>query len=62
MLYRMLGLCVGHGFEVAEVRNIFCQLIPKRAAVTETDHDIQVSFPRRTNNSHLLQAKYHQME
>ena len=62
MLYRMLGLRVGHGFEVAEARTLFRQLIPKHAKVTLTDNDITVSIPRRANNPHLMQASYHRME
>ena len=62
MLYWLLGLRVGRGFEVAEARTLYRQLVPKRATVTLTDHDITVSFLRHANNPHFKNTNYHRME
>ena len=60
-LYRLLGIRIGEGLEVAEARTIYRKLIPKRAKITITDHDIEVTYPRRANNPLLLAANYHKM-
>ena len=36
VLYRLLGLRVGHGFDVAEARTLFRNLVPSRAKITLT--------------------------
>ena len=59
VLYRLLGLRVGQGFEVAEARSIYRNLVPCMANVTLTSKQIVVTFPRRANNPYLMQAKYH---
>lgn len=62
VLYRLLGLRTGHGFEVAEARTLFQKLVPKRASVTLTQNEIIVTFPRRAHNPQLMQANYHQRQ
>ena len=59
MLYRLLGLRVGQGFEGAEARSIYRNLVPTMAKVTLTHDEIIVTYPRRSNNPYLMQAKYH---
>ena len=49
VLYRLLELRIGRGFEFAEVRTLFQDLAPSIAEVTITDKDIIVSYPRRAS-------------
>ena len=60
VLYRILGIRVGEGLEVAETRTIYRKLVPRHAKVQITDNEIIVTYPRRTNNPYLLNAKYHE--
>jgi len=62
VLYRLLGRRIGDGFEVAEARTLFRRLIPKRADIRLTDTHIEVTFPRRAHNPHLIKANYHRLE
>ncbi len=62
VLYRLLGARVGQGFEVAEARTIYRNLVPKRAHVKITVNNIIVTFPPRATNSYLMHAKYHQRQ
>ena len=59
VLYRLLGLRVGQGFEVAEARSIYRNLVPTMAHVTLTQNEIVVTYPRRANNPRLMKANYH---
>ena len=59
VLYRLLGLRVGQGFEVTEARSIYHNLVPCMAKVTLTPKAIVATYPRRANNAYLMQAKYH---
>ena len=59
VLYRLLGLRTGHGFEVAEARSIYHNLVPTMAKVTLTPNEIVLTFPRRANNPYLMKANYH---
>lgn len=61
VLYRLLGLRIGQGFEVAEARTLYRNLVPSMAKVTLTDDEIVVTYPRRANNPHLMQANYHRL-
>ena len=59
VLYRLLGLRVGQGFEVAEPRTLYRNLISSMANVTLTNDEIVVTYPRRVNNPRLMEANYH---
>ena len=59
VLYRLLGLRLGQGFEVAEARTLYRNLIPSMANVTLTNDAIVVIYPRRANNPRLMEANYH---
>ena len=62
VLYRLLGLRVGHGFDVAEARTLFRNLVPSRAKITLTNQEIIVTYPRRAHNPHLMDANYHNLQ
>ena len=57
-LYRILGIRVGQGFEVAKARTIFRKLVNASAAVKITGDEIIVTLGRRTNNPLLTAAGY----
>ena len=61
VLYRLLGLRIGEGFEVAEARTIFRKLVPRRADITLTEREIVVTCPRRAYNPLLMNADYHKL-
>ena len=56
VLYRMLGLRVGQGFEGAEVRTLFNKRVRHSGQVTITDNEIMVVLRTRTNTPYLIQA------
>ena len=57
-LYRLLGIRVGQGFEVAKARTIFRKLVNASATVRITEDEIIVTLGRRANNPLLLAARY----
>ena len=57
-LYRILGIRVGQGFEVAKARTIFRKLVNASAAIRITEDEIIVTLGRRANNPLLLAARY----
>ena len=57
-LYRLLGIRVGQGFEVAKARTIFRKLVNASAAIRITEDEIIVTLGRRANNPLLLAARY----
>ena len=61
VLYRLLGLRIGQGFEVAEARTLYRNLVPSMAKVTLTDDGIVVTYARRANNPLLMKANYHRL-
>ena len=56
VLYRLLGVRVGSGFEVAEARTIFNKLVRHTGTVTVTDDDIIVTLRTRANTPYLVNA------
>ncbi len=46
VLYRMLGVRVGQGFEVAQARTMHHKLIPTMATVMVSDDEIVVTYAR----------------
>ena len=58
VLYRMLGLRVGQGFENAEARTIFSKLVRHSGQVTITDHEIIVTLRTKANTPYLVQAGF----
>ena len=61
VLYRLLGLRIGQGFEVAEARTIFRKIVPRRADIALTEREIIVTCPRRAYNPLLMNADYHKL-
>ena len=59
-LYRMLGIRIGRGMEVARADTIFRKFIHTSGSVEITDSDIIVRLGRRANNPRLMQAGYDQ--
>ncbi len=57
-LYRLLGIRVGQGFEVAKARTIFRKLVNASAADRITEGEIIFTLGRRANNPLLLAARY----
>ena len=59
VLYHMLGLRVGQGFDVADPRSINRNLVPTTATVKLTEDEIVVTYPFTAYNPYLMRAKYH---
>ena len=57
-LYRILGIRVGQGFEVAKARTIFRKLVNASAAIRITEDEIIVTLGRRANDPLPLAARY----
>jgi hypothetical protein len=57
-LYRLLAVRVGNGYEIAESRHLFGDLINASARVRITDEAIVVKFQRRAHNSLLIAAGF----
>src|SRR3954447_26026995 len=57
-LYHLLAKRVGNGYETAKSRHLFRDLIDATAAVTISERDIEVRFPKRAHNPLLLAAGF----
>lgn len=57
-LYRLLGQRIGNGYETAESRHLFRDLVDATAQVTITDQEIEVRFQKRAHNPLLLAAGF----
>ena len=61
LLYRMLGVRVGQGFDVAEARTIFNKFVRHTGSVTITDHEIQVTLRTRADAPYPVLASLTRM-
>ena len=57
-LYRLLGVMVGNGYEMAKSRHIFRDLVDASARITITDDEILVRFHKRAHNPLLIAAGF----
>jgi energy-coupling factor transporter ATP-binding protein EcfA2 len=57
-LYRLLGVKVGNGFETAESKHIFRDLVNATANLRITENDIAVHFHKRAHNPQLIAADF----
>jgi hypothetical protein len=57
-LYRLLGVRLGHGYEVAKSRHLFRDFIDATALIRLTEHEVVVRFQRRAHNPLLLAAGF----
>jgi hypothetical protein len=57
-LYRLLGRRVGNGYDTAESRHIFRDLVDATAQVAITDKEIEVRFQKRAHSPLLLAAGF----
>jgi hypothetical protein len=55
-LYRLLGAKIGNGYQRAESRHLFRDLVNATASVAITDQEIHVRFQKRAHNPLLLNA------
>jgi len=61
-LYRLLGERLGHGYERAEARHIFRDVIDATANIALTKQEIIVRFQKRSHNPFLLGAGFDQTD
>jgi len=57
-LYRLLGVRVGNGYEMAKSRHIFRDLVDAAARITITGDEILVRFHKRAHNPLLIAAGF----
>ncbi len=57
-LYRLLAARIGHGYEIAESRRLFRDLINASATITVEEKAIVVRFQRRAHNRLLIAAGF----
>jgi transposase len=57
-LYRLLGVRIGNGYEVAKSRHLFRDFIDATATITLTAREVVVRFQRRAHNPLLLAAGF----
>jgi hypothetical protein len=57
-LYRLLGRRIGRGYEQAKSRHLFRDFVDATAAVTITDSEIEVRYPKRAHNPLLIAAGF----
>jgi hypothetical protein len=57
-LYRLLAYRIGRGYEQAKSRHLFRDFVDAAAAVTITESEIQVRYPKRAHNPLLLGAGF----
>ena len=57
-LYRLLGCRVGRGYEQAKSRHLFRDFVDATAAVTITDSQVVVRYPKRAHNPLLVAAGF----
>jgi len=58
-LYRLLGLRLGHGHEVAKSSHLFRHFIDATASISIGQDDLTVQFQKRTHNPLLVNAGFH---
>jgi hypothetical protein len=61
-LYRLLGLRLGNGYEVAKARHLFRDFVDAPAIVGLTRTEVRVRFQKRAHNPLLLAAGFHQTD
>jgi hypothetical protein len=61
-LYRLLAGRVGHGYEKAESRHLFRDLVKATASIVLTKRTIEVRFQKRAHNPLLLAAGFDQTD
>ncbi len=57
-LYRLLAVRVGHGYEVAESRHLFRDLVDATAGITISEGELVVRFQKRAHNPLLIAAGF----
>ena len=57
-LYRLLGLRIGKGYEVAKSRHLFRDFIDAAAEIAITEREIVVRFQKRAHNPLLIAAGF----
>jgi hypothetical protein len=57
-LYRLLGVRVGQGYEVAESRHLFRDFIDAAAEITITEGEVVVRYQKRAHNPLLIAAGF----
>jgi Transposase DDE domain len=57
-LYRLLAVRVGQGYEVAESRHLFRDLIDATAEITITESEVVVRYQKRAHNPLLIAAEF----
>jgi Transposase DDE domain len=57
-LYRLLGGRIGRGYERAKSRHLFRDFVDAAAAVTITETEVQVRYPKRAHNPLLIAAGF----
>jgi transposase len=57
-LYRLLGMRIGQGYEVAKSRHLFRDFIDATATIRLTEQEVVVRFQRRAHNPLLLAAGF----
>jgi hypothetical protein len=61
-LYRLLGVRLGAGYEVAKARHLFRDFIDATATIRLTKTEVIVRFQKRAHNPLLLAAGFHQTD
>jgi hypothetical protein len=61
-LYRLLGLRLGDGYEVAKARHLFRDFVDATATLSLTKTEIIVRFQKRAHNPLLLAAGFHKTD
>jgi hypothetical protein len=61
-LYRLLGVRIGHGYEMAKSRHLFRDFVNATAAITISAEGIEVRFQRRAHNPLLIAAGFDQTD
>jgi hypothetical protein len=57
-LYRLFGMRIGHGYEVAKSRHLFEDFVDATATVMVTEREVVVRFQNRSHNPYLLAAAF----
>jgi hypothetical protein len=57
-LYRLLAYRIGRGYEQAKSRHVFRDFIDASSAVTITESEVQVRYPKRAHNPLLIAAGF----
>src|SRR5512133_260602 len=57
-LYRLLACRIGRGYEQAKSRHLFRDFVDATAAVTITETEVQVRYPKRAHNPLLIAAGF----